>query len=141
MVGIKKQFKDNFIALISLVVAIVAIGSGRWREDVTEKNRNIRAAGFEMLKNLGELQIIVNHAYYQPESMKGNPFMGWGQIALISDLSELLTPKIAEKSAELRRVWGEQWNALKMDQTAVDKISAAIDANRMAVLELLNSLK
>jgi len=137
----KEQLKANLVALISLVVAIVAMVSSSWREDETEKNRNTRAASFEVLKNLAELQIVVNNSYYLPKGAMANPFSGWGQMALINDLARLLSPKVMEKSAALAKEWNEQWEKVKTDESAVNAISEKINEDRDAVLELLKSLK
>lgn len=56
---IRLQLKTNLVALISLVVALTALGYTPWRNERTEYNRNVRVAAFETLKQLGEAQI--NH--------------------------------------------------------------------------------
>src|SRR5262245_43512249 len=96
--SIGAQFKHNFVAILSLVVAIIALTYTTWREDKTEKNRNKRQAAFEVLKHLGELQIIVNYGLYQPENTMGNPILGWGHVAIITDIGALLPPPIPEKT-------------------------------------------
>jgi hypothetical protein len=82
-----EQVKSNLIAIISLAIALTALGYTTWREEVTEKNRTLRAAGFEVLKNLGELQLIVNYIRYDPENPQANPYLGWGYVAIIGDVS------------------------------------------------------
>lgn len=77
------QLKQHAIALISLAIAIIALLYTGWREERTEKNRTIRVAAFEVLKNLGELQVVVNESFYQKEGAKMDPMLGWGHVALI----------------------------------------------------------
>jgi hypothetical protein len=138
---IRSQIKNNFVAIVSLVVAFIALTHDAWRNELTEKNRNIRMAGFELLKNLGELQIIVNHAYYSPDSTLGNPYLGWGHVLLISDLSELLPSNVTKTVGKLTKVWGENWEKIKKDETAVSNISTAIDDSRKEVLQTIRQLK
>lgn len=134
-----KQFKDNFVAFLSLLIAVIALLYTGWRETETEKNRNYRLASIEVLKNLGELQIVVNNAYYA-KSMT-DPFLGWGHIALINDLSQLLPPPIPEQNQKLMEAWNNQWKDLKTDEQAVQSISTEIDHSRDAVLDLMKKLK
>jgi hypothetical protein len=44
-----EQILGNALAVISLCVALSALGYNTWRNELTEHKRNIRQAGFEML--------------------------------------------------------------------------------------------
>ena len=83
----KQQLQDNLVAIISLFVAIAALLYTAWREETTERNRTLRTAGFEVLKNLGELQIVVNQVYSHNDPIKDIPQIGWGHVALIRHLA------------------------------------------------------
>ena len=85
----KEQIQRNLLAIISLAVAISALGYNTWRNETTEENRNTRLASFEILVQLGKLQIITDHAHYGKDSNTGNPITGWGHVAMIDDLSFL----------------------------------------------------
>jgi hypothetical protein len=134
------QIRKNAVALISLMVAISALTYTAWREERTEKNRTLRAAGFELLKNLGELQLIVNYRHYQPENSMGNPIVGWGHVAIISDMSQILPSPLPEKIDLLVAAWKNNWEKIKTDGESVDQISQEIDLSREAVLHLLLGL-
>jgi hypothetical protein len=138
---IRQQFKENFVAIISLIVAIIALTITTWREEWTERNRNTRMAAFEVLKNLGELQIVVNASYYQNADMKGDPFQGWGYIALIGDMSSLLPPPVPETVDKLTKAWNGNWDEIKSNEKAVELISAEINASRAAVLKVIHDLR
>lgn len=71
------QIKQNKLAIISLLVALTALGYNTWRNEQTEANRNIRQAGFEMLVHIGQLQRITYLAHYDKDSIEGNPRKGW----------------------------------------------------------------
>ena len=47
-----QQIRNNLVAIISLVVAISSLSYNTWRNELTEENRNIRFAGFEVINSL-----------------------------------------------------------------------------------------
>ena len=138
---IKMQLKNNFVAIISLTVAIIALLYTAWREETTERNRTTRTAGFEVLMRLGELQIIVNHVYYQKDNVLANPYLGWGQISLISDLSQLLPQPVPETVKKLLIVWSNNWKKISTDEKATTLVSDQIDTSRKEVLESIRYLR
>ena len=99
---IRVQLKTNLVAIISLVVALTALGYTTWRNERTEYNRNVRVAAFETLKQLGEAQIIVEYAHFQKNRQLGDPLQGWGRMIYIRDLAKLL-PASAPADAERLR--------------------------------------
>lgn len=140
-VSIFIQIRNNIIAITSLVIAVVALSYNTWRNEHTERNRNTRTAAFEVLKELGQLQILINYSYYQHDSLMGNPYLGWGDISYLSDLSQLLPPPIPGKVKTLTEVWGKNWKQIKTNETAINNISDEIDHSRESVLEVLRQLK
>ena len=140
MESIREQLKSNAVALISLTIALIALGHDTWRSEVSEENRNIRIASFEVLKNLGELQVVVNASHFSDSKMNINPMNGWGYIALIGDLSQLIPEPVPEKAQQLVKTWGSQWSNIHSDETAADAITEKIDDSRLSVLEVLRSL-
>ncbi len=141
MITIPNQIKNNFIALLSLAIAISALYYNTWRNEQTEKNRNTRTAAFEVLKELGDLQVVINYGHYQPNSMMGNSYLGWSHVARISDLSQLLPSPIPTQVKMLIDVWGNNWTKIKTNEEAVDKVSKEIDHSRESVLAVLRQLK
>ena len=139
--GLTHQMKDHTLAIISLVIALIALSYNTWRDEATEKNRSYRTAAFEVLKNLGELQISVNYIHYNPKIPMANPFAAWGHIALISDLSHLLPPPVPEKIQQLVKIWKADFEKIPKDEEAVERVSQAIDESRQAVLKSISSLK
>ncbi len=138
---IKQQLAQHSVAIISLVIAIVALLYTAWREEETEKNRNIRTAAFETLKHLGELQILVNSIHYQATPSLGDPILGWGHIALISDMGSLLPQPVPEQVQKLVAVWGTEWQEVGKEEAAVTQISTEIDYSRKEVLHVLHHLR
>jgi hypothetical protein len=136
------QIHNNLVAIISLTVAISALSYNTWRNETTEKNRNIRPAAFEVLKELGQLQLVVNNTRYianHPEAI--NPILGWGHVTLISDLGQILPTPIPSKVDELVRVWGDNWQKIRTNEESSDKITHEIDSSRTMILNSLINLK
>lgn len=140
-IHIQEQVKQHFLSIIGLIVAVTALVYSTWREELTEKNLNTRLASFDLLKNLGQLQVTINFLHFDSENSMGNPLTGWGYIALINDLGEILPDPIPMQTKQLVKVWGENWNKLKTDQRAVEVVSAEVDASRKAVLDTIHKLR
>lgn len=134
------QISHHAVAIISLIIAITALLYTTWRDEETEKNRNTRTASFEVLKNLGELQLIINNEHYQKHEMSSNQLMGWGRVAIIGDLSQLLPIQAAEQATKLVEVWKTNVTSLE-NENNVDQISQQIDETRLAVINSLKSLR
>lgn len=141
MSNVGNQIGQHIVAIISLIIAIVALTYTTWREEESEQNRNFRLAAFEVLKNLGNLQVIVNYGHYEPDNSMGNPILGWGYVALAGDLSKLLPSPVPEQVDKLIQVWTDEWKKIKTDQASVDRISQQIDQARTAVTDQLYHLK
>jgi hypothetical protein len=138
---IRQQLRANAVALVSLVVALGTLGYNTWRNEQTEANRNVRLAAFEVLKHLGELQLVVNFAYFSKDQQLGHPMTGWGNVSLISDLSLVLPAPAPQRAKELHRVWQVTWQGIGEDEASVDLITAEIDRTREAIREILRRLR
>lgn len=141
MQTIRQQLRSNAVALISLVVALSSLGYNTWRNEQTEENRNIRVAAFEVLKHLGELQLVVNLAFFSQDRQLGHPMAGWGEVALISDLSQVLPTPAPQHAEQLHRVWQSNWQQVDSNEESVNRISAEIDRTREEIREMLRRLR
>ncbi|HEU0225628.1 MAG TPA: hypothetical protein VFR29_09345 [Steroidobacteraceae bacterium] len=72
MPGMREQVRSNAVARISLVVALTALGYSTWRNELTERNRNLRTAGFELLAEIGSLQQVVFYAHFNAGDARGD---------------------------------------------------------------------
>jgi len=138
---IRQQLQANAVALISLVVALGSLGYNTWRNEKTEENRSVRLAAFEVLKNLGELQLVVNFAFFAKNEQFGHPMAGWGRVALISDLSQVLPAPAPQRAEQLRQVWQANWQQIGDDEASVDRITAEIDQSREAIRKIVRQLR
>lgn len=94
-----------------------------WRDNSIEEHRNIRVAGFEVLKNLGELQLVVDYARYQKDRQLGNPTTGWGRVLLVRDLAQVM-PKPAPQAAErVFQIWQAEWENVPDSEESVKRMT------------------
>ena len=136
-----QQLKRNSLAIISLFVAFSALGYNTWRNEQTEENRNIRAAGFEMLLHIGQLQRISYLAHYDKDLQQGNPRSGWVEVLVLRDLSMLMPAQMQQQTQRLFDSWKENWQGLGKDESAVAGIDNAINDLRKEVLESIKKLE
>ena len=96
-----EQIKRNQLAIISLAVALIALGYNTWRNELTEENRTIHEAGFEMLVHIGELQRITYLAHYDQDNIGGNPRKGWAEVLVLNDLGTLMPSEAYMRTEDL----------------------------------------
>ncbi|CAN5155359.1 hypothetical protein BH11PSE11_BH11PSE11_32620 [soil metagenome] len=139
--GFAYQLRRNSLSLLSLVIAISALFYNTWRNESTERNRNIRTAEFEMLKYLGEVQQIIDYAHFRKDQQRGDLTMGLSRVLLIHDLA-MLTPKpVAESADRLRTAWAVNGDKIATDLEAASTMSEEVLNTRRAVLASLRELK
>jgi hypothetical protein len=139
--GIGRQLRDNVVAITSLVVALSALGYNTWRNERTERNRNVRVAGIELLGEIGSLQQIIFYAHYAEDDARGDPRMGWVDVLTIRDLSTIMPPAVERKAATLDAVWQANAAGLVDDEAAFHRIDGAIEALRQETLGALRELR
>jgi len=139
--SMRRQIRENLVAITSLVVALSALGYNTWRNEVTERNRNIRVAGIEMLREIGSLQQIIFYAHYTAGDQRGDPRMGWADVLTIGDLAAIMPPKVAHEAARLRTAWEANAAELIDDEDAFRRIDGSIEALRQATLLEMSALR
>ena len=141
MNGMGRSLRDNVVAITSLVVALSALGYNTWRNERTERNRNIRVAGIELLGEIGSLQQIIFYAHYAGGDARGDPRMGWADVLTIKDLAAMMPPEVEQEAAQLGTVWEANVEELAADEASFQRIDAAIDALRQETLRSLRALR
>ena len=139
--SLARQFRNNAVSLVSLAVALSALGYNTWRNELTERNRNIRAAGFELLTEVGSLQQITFYAHFSQGDQRGDPRMGWVDMLTINDLAALMPATVGQAAGELKTAWRADAAGLGEDDAAFQRIDRAIDGVRQATLESLRALE
>jgi hypothetical protein len=156
MKSIRRQILDNSVALVSLTVALMALGYNTWRNETTEAQRNVRHASFRVLESLGALQQVVDYRYYYLPFEGGDGVegelrvRGFGHVAMVRDLMMLMPAPAPAAGEALQSAWIDGFNALDDLETAERHTAAAIraerelteriDGARAAVLEVLAGL-
>lgn len=140
MPGMREQVRNHAVALISLVVALAALGYNTWRNERTEQNRNVREAGFELLSEIGSLQQVVFYAHYNEGDARGDPRMGWADVLTIQDLAALMPADVGRDAAALRNDWQAGWDALGESDQEHRRIDEAIERLRRTTLAALRRL-
>jgi hypothetical protein len=138
--SIPEQIRANLVAIISLLVAVSSLSYNTWRNELTEENRNVRHAGFEVLLKLGELQQVVFFSHYDMDQLRGSPRAGWAYVLVINDLSQAMPAIVSQQATILRQVWDAEWPGLGEHDSSAERISTAIDTLRMTVLDELRKL-
>jgi len=141
MAEVRRQIRDNLIALISVVIALSALGYNTWRNERTERNRNVRVAGIEMLREIGSLQQIIFYAHYADGDQRGDPRMGWADVLTLNDLAALMPADVMRDAASLRATWEADAEGLIEHDEAFARIDGAIDALRQTTLAELRALR
>jgi len=139
--SILKQLRSESLAVISLVVALSALGYNTWRNELSEQNHTVRNAGMEMILQVSELQSIVYFAHFEQDAKTGNPTQGEVVVATLKDLSMFMPPSVQSQAKSLQRTWREQWRQLgEKDQVAVALIDTNINQLRQSIVVELKAL-
>ncbi|QLE84906.1 MULTISPECIES: hypothetical protein [Shewanella] len=131
----------QFTALFSMLFALVGFSYNVWRMEISEHNNTMRAASFELLLQLSELEAIVYAAHYDKDPIGGNPRKGWIKVNLVFDLSMITTVPLQQQSQQLKNVWQQHWSSMAQDQQSASAIITEIDNSRASVRQLLASLQ
>ncbi|WP_223669020.1 hypothetical protein [Kangiella shandongensis] len=145
-----QQLKNNSLAILSLIIAIIALTYNTWRASTSEINRNYRNAAFELILQLGELQSITNDLHFNAPETQSEEWQrhydkslieGWGHIALIEDLSALLTSEFSQQATNLKSTWSLQHTNLGNRSSPSEKeISAQIKTLREKTRSFIEEL-
>ena len=136
---LSEQIKNNLLAIISLFVALSALGYNTWRNESSEANRNVRQAGFEIIKHVGELQKITYVAHFDRKNLKTDTRIAWTEVLILKELSRLMPVVIQSKADNLTTVWEKNWRGLSNESDiSLAEIDLALHELRM---EVLNNMK
>lgn len=138
--NLRQQFRNNLLAIISLVVALAALSYNTWRNELTEHNRNIRFAGFEIITHLGELQRITYLVHYDKALDRQTPRDGWAEVLVLQDLSQIMLPEVPRLAQALLDNWRDNWQDLGKTDLAVSHIDNAINDLRKETLRVVRAL-
>lgn len=143
---IGEQLRRYAVAIISLVVAISSLAYNSYRNELSEENRNIRFAAFTVLRELGELQVLVDRSHYGNMPDPTDWYTGFGQAGMVRDLCGVMPGAAPEAGVALFETWQSNVDDLfsedrRRSAAAEQAISAQIVETREAVLAVLKSLE
>lgn len=137
-----EQIRQNLLAIISLFVALSALGYNTWRNESSEANRNTRQAGFEIIMHIGELQKIAYVSHFDKKNLKQDTRIGWTEVLLLKDLSRLMSNVVQQKTDTLNTAWEQNWQGLSdVDDLSLAEIDIALHELRMEVLQNMKRLE
>lgn len=139
-IDLKKQLKQNLLAILSIGIAISALAYNSWRNELSEENRNYRAAGFEIMREAAHLQYLIDSTTYTSDKEKEDPISGWVKVNLIVSLSKLMMPDILISAKNLKKSWRNNWSSLGEGETANQRITKANEALVAKVRTQLSAL-
>jgi len=128
-------------SIFSMVFAVLGFSYNAWRMELSEDNNNIRTAAFEVLLQLSELEQVIYAAHYDKNFQEGSPRKGWVKVGLIEDLSILIGPQVKVNATELKRLWGENWQAVPESEQISQLLVSQIDEVRLSLRQALQDLE
>ena len=133
------QVRRNAVAIISLVVAVVALSYNTWRNEKTEHTRNIREAGFLVIDKLSDLQSTVFKLRYG-DADEGTVQNGWAEVLAINDLCYAMPDRVQDSSKALVMIWDGKARSLRENEN-YEVVDQALDQTRADVLAALKELR
>lgn len=136
-----QQLYKNRLSIISLIVAITALSYNTYRNELSENNRNIRYAGFEILREVSQLQRLIDQNYDKESGVTGEPIRGWAHVNYIYDMSYLVSNEVLLHAVVLKKSWGENWEMIQTSAQSNAEISQSINHVRNSVRDTITNLR
>ncbi len=137
---VKTQLQRYSVALVSFFVALASLGYNTWRNEQTEANRNVRAAGFEMIIAMADLHEVVFLGHYSYNDIDGSEKKGWAVVLGLQDRSMVMPDGVQEAATELGNAWKEESGNLGDPKASIARIDSTIDRLRYEILMALEAL-
>ena len=114
--------------MLSLLYAI-------YRTDINQKNNICREAGFQLLQQLNQLQLVTDKELYGDKD-KERFIDGWANIMMIGDLSIYFNQSIQNNSHNLEKAWKTNFQQLDTE-TSNKKVSKEISTMRESIKDAI----
>jgi len=119
------QLEQHSVALISLLVAVMALTVSTERANTSEYQRTTRDASFRVLTELSQLQLLTDEAHYGSPEQRRQPISGWARVSYMRDLATLIPEPVPRELEALYLTWQQQ-----VDQLGVlTDVEASLRAN------------
>lgn len=130
----KKWLSVNFSFFI-MIIAFSSFTYSIYQADVNQKNNICREAGFELLKQLNELQVITDKELYGIKN-KERFIDGWSNVIMIGDLSVYFKQGIQDRFITLEKIWKRNFESLDRKE-ANKKVSKEIKIMRQEIKDAI----
>ena len=135
---IKKIKQLITVPAMMLLIAVMTLFYSGYRAELNQQNQTARSAGFEVLKALNELQMIIDTERYTPKNVP-HFLDGWNEVLLIEDMSDFINIGVQTQAQELHQAWQKNFESLQSD-TANEAVTAAIKRTRTSLKQALYNL-
>lgn len=119
------QLEQHSVALVSLLVAVLALTLNTERANTSEHQRTTRDASFRVLTELSQLQLLIDEAHYGASAQRAQPIIGWARVNYMRDLSMLIPDPVPRELEALYLTWQQQVGQLGV----LDDVEASLQAN------------
>ena len=139
--SIAERIRRNSVAIISLIVAVSSLAYNTYRNELTESNRTIRQAGFEMISELSKLQQVMLFARYDQQDERGYTTIARSHMLALQDLSLAMPKNIQEQTKKLFKTWQANYQEIShTDDSEYKMIDADIDLIKDKIIASISKL-
>ena len=126
------------VQMMMLLIAISTLLYSGYRAQLNQANQTARSAGFELLKSLNTLQMIVDTGRYTPEQAP-NYIAGWTEILLVEDMASFVSLDVDNSAQDLHTLWQKEFEHLDQNRSNV-LLTQAIKKTRNSLKSAIRDL-
>jgi hypothetical protein len=132
-------WRQQWLALFSLVIALFGLGYNTYRNETSEQQRNVRDAGFYLLQEVSELQQLADTRFFGRDLSARNRIAIWSRVSMARDIAGLVSADAQAQAASLHQTWTLEEPAFdKGDPEAEKRVASTIQAlRRQVVVDLM----
>jgi hypothetical protein len=130
----KKWLSVNFSFFIMLI-AFSSFAYSIYRADINQQNNISREAGFQLLKELNQLQLITDKELYGNKNQE-RFIDGWSNVMMIGDLSVYFEKNVQSRFVSLEAVWKKNFESLEHKKSN-EKVSTEIKKMREEIKDAI----
>ena len=135
---LKKFRKFISVPVMMLLIATSTLLYSGYRAQLNQANQTARSAGFELLKSLNILQMIVDAGRYTPDQA-ASYIAGWTEVLLIEDMASFVSSDVDDAAQALHHLWQQEFEHL--DQSSSNNLlTKAIKKTRSSLKSAIHNL-
>jgi len=121
-----------------LLIAISTLLYSGYRAQLNQENQTARLAGFELLKSLNRLQMMVDSSRYTQDNAPSY-IEGWTEVLLVEDMAGFVSVDVNQQAKVLHHLWQGEFENLEDKQTNYD-LTEAIKKTRISLKSAIHNL-